>query len=182
MGVDRLVEEGLAQVTWLPFELHPDIPPEGISRDEYFGPNWRSRGDGVRVMAAELGLTMKTRDRLINTRKALATAEFGRENGKFEQVHRALFEAHWQGTAKLEEVADLTRIAAAQGLDATELERALDEGRYEEVIDANRREAMQVGINAIPAHIFGMRYLVVGAHPYELLKQVAEKVRDAQPT
>ena len=94
MGVDRLVEEGLAQVTWLPFELHPDIPPEGISRDEYFGPNWRSRGDGVRVMAAELGLTMKTRDRLINTRKALATAEFGRENGKFEQVHRALFEAH----------------------------------------------------------------------------------------
>ena len=179
MGVDRLVEDGLVEVTWLPFELHPDIPPQGISRDEYFGPNWQRRSEGVRAMAAEVGLTMKTRDRLINTRKALAAAEFGRENGKFEEVHRALFEAHWEGTARLEEVADLKRIAAGQGLDAEELERALDEGRYEDLIDANRREAMQVGINAIPAHIFGMRYLVVGAHPYELLKQVAEKVRDA---
>jgi predicted DsbA family dithiol-disulfide isomerase len=44
------------------------------------------------------------------------------------------------------------------------------------VIDENRRLATSVGINAIPAHVFGRRYLVMGAQPYEVLKQVVDEV------
>jgi predicted DsbA family dithiol-disulfide isomerase len=91
-------------------------------------------------------------------------------------VHRALFKAHWEGTAKLESVADLRRIAEGAGLDGDELEAALDEGRYEDLLDANRREATQVGIDAIPAHVFGRKFLVIGAHPYEVFKQVVDRV------
>lgn len=162
---------------WLPFELHPEIPPEGIARDEYFPPAYRARIEAnLKAMSADAGLVMRSRDRLINTRAALATAEFARERGAFDSVHRALFKAHWEGTAKLESVADLRLIAEAAGLDGDELEAALDEGRYEEVLDANRREATEVGIDAIPAHVFGRRFLVVGAHPYELFKQVVDRL------
>ena len=56
----------------------------------------------------------------------------------------------------------------------------LEAGRYQDILDANRREATQVGINGIPAHVFGLRYLVMGAHPYEVLKQVADKVAAEQ--
>ncbi|HLQ62929.1 MAG TPA: DsbA family protein [Candidatus Acidoferrales bacterium] len=169
--VDRLVEEGLVEVTWLPFELHPEVPTEGMP--------WRPHSGGyVQAMAAEVGLVMKSRDRLINTRLALSTAEFARERRRFEQTHRALFKAHWEGTAELDRLEDLKRIAAEQGLDAAELEAALAEGRYETVLDRNREEAAGVGINAIPAHVFGRRFLVVGAHPYELFEQVVKRLEE----
>jgi protein disulfide-isomerase len=85
--------------------------------------------------------------------------------------------AHWEGTARLENVDDLVRIGTEVGLDAAELRAAIDEDRYAAVIDENRAEAESVGINAIPAHIFGRRYLVLGAQPYEAFLQVLERLR-----
>ena len=38
--------------------------------------------------------------------------------------------------------------------------------------------AESVGINAIPAHIFGRRYLVLGAQPYAAFIQVIDKLTE----
>ena len=134
----------------------------------------RSRLDGI---AEDAGLVMKQRDVLINSRKALGAAEFAREHGKLEEMHLALFRAHWELTGKLEDVDDLVRIGTAVGLDPVELRHAIEEGRYEQVLDDNRRLAESVGINAIPAHIFGRRYLILGAQPYESFTQVIDRLR-----
>ena len=167
------------QVSWLPFELHPEIPPEGIPRDQYF-PAGRLAQMATRLqsVAAEVGLTMQSRDRLINTRLALGAAEFARDLGLYEPMHRALFEAHWHGTARLEDIDEVVRVGESVGLDGAALRAALGEGRYEPVIDRWRQEAEQVGINAIPAHIFGGRYLVMGAQPYEMFKQVVDRLAE----
>jgi predicted DsbA family dithiol-disulfide isomerase len=165
-------------VTWLPYELHPEAPLEGIPRESYFGgarfEQMRKHLEGI---AAEVGLTMQQRDVIINSRRALGAAEFAREHGKFEAMHQALFKAHWEGSGRLEDTDDLVRIGVGVGLDATELRKAIDEDRYALVIDENRAEAESVGINAIPAHIFGQRYLVLGAQPYEAFQQVLERLR-----
>ncbi len=158
------------------------MPPEGIPREAYFG---RGRAeqmrDHLRAVAAEVGLTLEPRDVLINSRRALGAAEFARERGKFEEMHRALFEAHWHQTAKLEDVEDLKRVGEGVGLDPEELGRVVEEGRYEALIDENRRQAESAGISGIPAHVFGRRYLVVGAQPYELFRQVLDRIeKDAQ--
>jgi predicted DsbA family dithiol-disulfide isomerase len=65
------------------------------------------------------------------------------------------------------------------GLDGDELEGALASGQYEEALDATRREAIGIGINAIPAHIFGGRFLVVGAHPPEVYDQVLARLDES---
>jgi predicted DsbA family dithiol-disulfide isomerase len=165
------------KVAWLPFELHPEAPPEGIPREAYFG---RSRSqamhDHLQTIAAEVGLKMESRDVIINSRRALGAAEFAREHGKFDEMHHALFKAHWEQTGKLENVDDLVRIGESIGLDADALRAAIEEGRYEPVLDETRQEAESVGINAIPAHVFAGRYLVVGAQPYEVFKQVLERI------
>ena len=164
-------------VTWLPFELHPEAPPEGIPRDAYFG---RARSlqmhSYLQQVAQQVGLEMRPRDMIINSRRALGAAEFAREHGKFEEMHQALFKAHWQQTGKLEDLDDLVRIGTEVGLEAGGLRRAIEEGRYEDVIDENRQIATSAGINAIPAHVFGRRFLVMGAQPYEGLKQVVDKL------
>ena len=167
----------MVRVTWLPFELHPEAPPEGIPRDAYFG---RARSLQVhsylQTVAEQVGLKMETRDVIINSRRALGAAEFARGQGKYEEMHQALFKAHWEQTARLEDVDDLVRVGTAAGLDPAELRIAIEEGRYEGVIDENRQVATSAGINAIPAHVFGRRYLVMGAQPYDVLKQVVDRV------
>jgi predicted DsbA family dithiol-disulfide isomerase len=135
----------------------------------------RSRLDEV---AEQVGLVMRQRDVIINSRKALGAAEFAREHGKYEEMHRALFKAHWELTGKLEEVDDLVRIGTEAGLDPVTLRQAIEDGHYEQVLDENRRMAESVGINAIPAHIFGRRYLVLGAQPYESFVQVIDRLRE----
>jgi predicted DsbA family dithiol-disulfide isomerase len=166
------------RVAWVPFELHPEAPVEGIPREAYFG---RARSDQMRShlqsVAAEVGLTMESRDVIINSRRALGAAEYARAHGKFEQMHHALFKAHWERTARLEDVDDLVEVGAGVGLDRDQLREAIETGRYEPVIDESRREAESVGINAIPAHVFGGRYLVVGAQPYDVFERVLERIK-----
>jgi predicted DsbA family dithiol-disulfide isomerase len=125
---------------------------------------------------------MRQREVIINSRRALGAAEFAREQGKFDEMHHALFKAHWEGTGRLENIDDLVRIGTEIGLDPAELKSAIEERRYEAVLDDSRHQAESVGINAIPAHIFGRRYLVVGAHPYESFMQVIDRLRQEEET
>ena len=168
-------------MTWLPFELHPEAPLEGIPRETYFGgARWEQMRKHMQGIAAEVGLTMEQRDVIINSRRALAAAEFAREQGRFEEMHHALFKAHWEKTARLEDVDDLARVGAEVGLDPDDLRAAIDENRYGDVIDEHRRVAGSVGIDAIPAHIFGRRFLVMGAQPYEAFARVIERLKQAE--
>ena len=130
----------------------------------------------LQSIAESVGLEMRSRDVIINSRRALGAAEFAREQGKFDEMHHALFKAHWEGGGKLEQIDDLVRIGTDVGLRADELRNAVEENRYDAAIDENRRAATSMGIDAIPAHIFGRRFLVLGAQPYDVLKQVADRV------
>lgn len=164
-------------MTWLPFELHPEAPPEGVPRERYFGRERSERmSSHMRSIAESVGLKMMTRDVIINSRRALSAAEFAREHGRFDAMHHALFQAHWEGTGKLEDVDDLVRIGDGVGLDGAALREAVETNRYAEVIDENRRMASSAGIDAIPAHVFARRFLVLGAQPYDALKQVVEHI------
>jgi len=171
--VDRLVAEGRVEAAWLPFELHPEVPREGALLPARVAGAWGH----LEAIAAEVGLVMKRRDRLINSRLALSTAEFARERGKYDEVRVALTKAHWEGTADLDRVDDLQRIVAGAGLDPTDLRRELDAGRFEALLDRHRADAQSLGINAIPAHIVGQRYLLLGAQPYDAFIEVLDQLR-----
>ena len=165
--------EGRVEASWLPFELHPEAPLEGSRMPERIRGAWGR----LETVAAEVGLTMKRPDRVINSRLALSTAEFARDHGKYDEVRVALTKAHWEGTAQLDHVEDLRRVVAESGLDPDVLERELDAGRYEALLDQHRADAESVGINAIPAHIVGQRYLLVGAQPYDAFIEVLDALR-----
>jgi predicted DsbA family dithiol-disulfide isomerase len=130
----------------------------------------------LKSVAESVGLAMEQRDVIINSRRALGAAEFAREHGLYSEMHQALFKAHWEKTAKLENVDDLVRVGEGVGLDPGELRSAIEQGRYDDVLDENRRLATSAGIDAIPAHIFARRYLVMGAQPYEVLKEVVDRI------
>jgi predicted DsbA family dithiol-disulfide isomerase len=151
-----------------------------MPRETYFPAERLERmSSGVRSLAQQVGLTMRTPERMVNSRLALSTAEFAKERGAFDAVHRLLFKLHWEGPGELDDIGQLRRVAVEAGLDGDELEAALASGRYEELLDANRREATEIGISAIPAHIFGRRFLVIGAHPPETYYQVLSRLDES---
>lgn len=74
-------------------------------------------------------------------------------------------------------------ICSSRGVSGTGSARSsprcrLASGRYEPAIDRHRADASAVGIGAIPSHIVGRRYLLVGAQPVMAFKQVLERIRD----
>jgi len=161
----------------VPFELHPEIPPEGRPRDEVLPAAYRARAEeGVKRMGAAVGLELKTHERLINSRPALQAAEFAREQGRFDAMHIELLRAYWDEGRDVSDIAVLREVAARAGVDVAGMEAAIAENRFGDYIDARRAEAEELGINGIPAHVIADRYLVMGAQPYGLFERVMAKV------
>ena len=161
----------------MPFELHPEIPPDGRPRDEVLPPAYRARAEeGVNRLATQVGLQLRLHDRLINSRPALQAAEFAREQDRFEPMHRELFRAYWDEGQNVSDIAVLRQVALRAGVDAAGMEAAVAANRFGEYLDARRAEAEELMIDGIPAHVIADRYLVMGAQPYALFEQVMVKV------
>jgi len=160
----------------VPFELHPEIPPEGRPRDEVLPLAYLAQAEaGVNRLATAVGLRLKLHDRLINSRPALQAAEFAREQGRFAPMHRELFRAYWDEGRDVSAIEVLREVAARTGVDVAGMESAVEENRFGDYLDARRAEAEDLMINGIPAHVIADRYLVMGAQPYDLFERVMAK-------
>ena len=171
----------------MPFELHPEIPPEGRPRDEVLPAAYMARAqEGVSRMAAAVGLHLTLHERLINSRPTLQAAEFAREQGRFDAMHHELLKTYWDEGRDVSDTAVLKEVAARAGVDVAGMEAAIKGDRFGDYLDARRAEAEELGINGIPAHVIADRYLVMGAQPYDLFERVMAKVgvprRDGQPS
>jgi len=161
----------------VPFELHPEIPPEGRPRNEVLPAAYMARAqEGVNRMGAAVGLHLALHERLINSRPALQAAEFAREQGRFDAMHHALLRAYWDEGRDVSDIAVLREVASKAGVDVPGMEAAIAADRFGDYLDARRAEAEELGINGIPAHVIADRYLLMGAQPYDLFERVMAKV------
>jgi predicted DsbA family dithiol-disulfide isomerase len=173
-----LAREYEVEIEWVPFELHPEIPPQGRPRDELLPAQYRARvEEGLNRMAGQVGLTLKSHQRLINSRPTLQAAEFARATGHFDDMHHALFRTYWDEGRDVSDIAVLREVGAGVGLDLTAMEAAIADNRYGAYLDARRQEAEDLMINGIPAHVIADRYLVMGAQPYDLFQRVMAQLK-----
>lgn len=184
--IDRLQREFDIDVTWRPFELHPEIPLEA-----------RPLGDRVayyerlRPVAEESGLPFQPPARVPNSHAALEAAEVARENGAFDAYHRALFRAHFAEGRDIGDHEVLAELGAACGIDAAALREALAAKRYARLVDERTEEARRQGITGTPTFIFEdgeRRFPLIGAQDYLVFESIArrmgatEKTQDSEPT
>jgi len=126
---DLLLDELGVTVTHLPYELHPEIPPEG--RSVRLGGRLRTTFDRVEAACDEVGMPFRRPIRMPNTRRALLTAEWVRREqpDTFAGVHRGLFAAHFETGEPLDDPSVLDEIVTGAGADATDVRIAVDSGR-----------------------------------------------------
>lgn len=160
-------------VEWVPYELHPEIPKEGLPRDQLFPAQYLDQIEaGVNRLAGEVGKKLKLHDRLINSRPALQAAEFARSQGRFSQMHQELFRAYWDDGRDVSDLAVLREVAGRAGIDPDAMEKSITGDEYGDYLDAQRAEADDLMISGIPAHVVANRYLVMGAQPYEVFERL----------
>jgi len=157
---------------WKAYELRLGLPPEGIPRTPRVGeingfqPHLIERAD-------ELGLKLKRSPIVPCSRPALEVAEYAKEQGKFDQFHLAVFKAYWEEAKNIGLRSVIREIVEECGLDADEVERCLDEGRYTQAIQTQSEEAKRSGINGIPAYVVG-GFLIEGVQPYQFFQRAVE--------
>jgi predicted DsbA family dithiol-disulfide isomerase len=171
-------------VRWLPFQLNPDLPESGISREEYvarkFGARGKSVSDRVSLAGRQVGIAfdygkMKVQPNTLHAHRLLAYAE---RAGRQDALAEELFRAHFVEGASLAERETLADIAARAGLDRKAASDYLagdeDRGRIAEA-DVEARNA---GIGGVPFFIFNRRIGVSGAQdPQALLEAMEQALR-----
>jgi predicted DsbA family dithiol-disulfide isomerase len=163
-----LVRRGFSLVE-LPFQAHPDIPPEGVAVGPRVGPMYAM----LEREAAEAGLPLHWPPRLPDSRRALATAEWTRRFGpeSFPQLHRDLFAAHFALGEDLGDPMVIDRYAADAGVDLATLHAALANGSAFNAVAQAEALGRENGVHGTPAWLAGDR-LIIGLRPaaeFELL-------------
>ncbi|NJD61155.1 MAG: DsbA family protein [Deltaproteobacteria bacterium] len=164
-------------------EIHPETPPEGrpIESLGYPPERWAQLTANIARMGKEEDITFIDRTFTTNSHKALLLAEAARESdpGVFEALNEALFLAYFSDGKNIGNETVLRRIAEEAGVPGETVDLAWSDPRFEERLKRQHEVAARVGVTGIPTFILGNKWIIEGAVPTEMLKDVALKVAAA---
>jgi predicted DsbA family dithiol-disulfide isomerase len=145
-----LVERRLAdlgrEIERIPFEVK--VPPAAMVDPR--APEWKRYWEGGRAAAADEGIAL-AQPRLVPwTRKAHELAFHARDQGVFDAVHRALFEAFMLEGKDLGRVDVLLEIATRHGLDLTGTKAVLDVAKHTAAVEEARERAERLRVEGVP--------------------------------
>lgn len=182
-------EEGLEiKVRWHPFELNPELPAQGVPRDEYlrakFGGNGRASEIYARVRAvgAQVGIDFDFEriELQPNTHDAHRLIAWAQQQGDASVLVERLFRAYFIEGRFLGAVDDLVTLAADAGFAADAARTMLLSSAYRAEVEAEYREAQGAGITGVPFFIFNGGTAIFGAHdPETLLEAITAARRNA---
>ena len=180
--VGDLVE---ADIHFQPFELNPNMPPEGQNIVEHVGQKYGATPEqsavsrkAIHDRAASVGFTMKTNEnsRIYNTFDAHRLLHWAGIVGGQKALKRALFDAYFTDGLSPADHDVLVAAAEKAGLDGAAARQVLTSGQYaQEVRDAERRW-QAAGINSVPAVVINDRYLISGGQPPEYFEQALRQI------
>jgi predicted DsbA family dithiol-disulfide isomerase len=175
--VEKLKEEYNIELEWRPYYLRPDTPPEGLDLPDYIK---RARDNGseerLASMARSYGMDFRSTERIYNTRLAHEATEYAREHGKMLEFHKVVFRKVYVDGQDPSQWDTLRSAAEEVGLDADDMQKAVDSNQYTEYVAEQVRWAQQIGVTGVPTYVINDRYAVVGAQPYEVFKNALEEI------
>jgi predicted DsbA family dithiol-disulfide isomerase len=164
-------------VRWLPFQLNPDLPAEGIPRVDYIARKFGARGKGNYERVAKVGESVgipfdfdkiEVQPNTLNAHRLLTYAE---QQGRQHEVAEVLFNAYFIEGANLTDIDTLAAVAQRGGLDEAAAKAYLASDAERDTVAASDIEARNAGINGVPFFIFNRAVGVSGAHEPETLLQ-----------
>lgn len=175
---DQILRRHGLEIVHLPFQIHPDIPPEGIAAGPRNGPMYQM----LEREAARAGLPLNWPPRLPDTRTALSAAEWVRRQwpDASDQFNRALFAAHFELGEDLGDTEVVMRHAGAAGIDTASLRAALADGSARALLAEAESAGARSGVQATPTWLIAEE-MISGLRPESEFEALARRaIRQAR--
>lgn len=173
------------QVRWHPFQLNPELPPEGVDRKAYleakFGGPQRAAQVYDRVRAAgrtaDIAFEFDAIARQPNTLDAhrlIAWAQ-SRQEGDPQALVEALFRAYFLDGRYIGDADVLAQVAADAGYDPEDARAFVRSDALRDEVRGADARAREMGVSGVPFFIFDGKTALSGAHePAALLEAIAK--------
>lgn len=171
-----------------PFELNPQMPPEGQDATEHLVQKYGSSPQQleqnravIRARGAELGFTFSARDRVYNTfdsHRLLHWAGLQDRHTELALKH-ALLRAYFTDGHDVSSHEVLVKLAQEVGLDAALAREILVTDVYTYEVRALQRFYAGQGITAVPSVIFNDSHLIQGGQPVETFERALRQLAAA---
>ena len=187
-ALDTLKAEGVtADIHFQPFELNPNMVPEGENIVEHIGAKYGSTPEQsaanremIRERAAEVGFEMKMSadSRIWNTFDAHRLLHWAGEVSTEAQktLKQALFALNFTEGKNISDAGVLTAAAEQAGLNRAEAAEVLASGRYVDAVRQAQALWRQRGINSVPAVVVEGKYLISGGQPAEVFEDALRRI------
>ncbi len=182
-ALSRLRGEIDAELHFQPFELNPQMAPEGEDIVEHLSRKYRidaaqieHNREAIRERGAAVGFRFGLRGRIWNTFDAHRLLHWAGIEGRQHELKRALLAAYHTDGRNPGDAEVLVECAARAGLDAARAREVIASGAYADEVRANERHWHELGVNSVPAVIVNQRHLISGGQPPEVFEQALRRI------
>ncbi|AXF11491.1 disulfide bond formation protein DsbA [Paraburkholderia graminis] len=183
LALSRVGDAVDARIVVHPFELNPQMAPEGQAIVDYLGKKYGRTPEQIeetqamiRERGASVGFEFGPRTHVYNTFDAHRLLHWAGLEGKQLPLKLALLRAYHSEGRDPSNHDVLVEVAQSVGLDAEAASKVLQSGDYADEVRAEEVEFQSHGIQSVPAIIFNRRYLVSGGQPVETFEQVIQQI------
>lgn len=177
-----------AEVQVQPFQLNPDMAPEGEDIIEHLARKYgmtaeqvRSNQAAIRQRGAEVGFafSLEGRSRTWNTFDAHRLLHWASLQGQALALKHALLTAYFTEGRNVADHSVLLDKVAAVGLDVAAARAVLDSDAHAAAVRERLDFYRGQGIGSVPSIIINDRHLIQGGQPPEVFEQALRKLATA---
>ncbi len=174
----------LARLRWHPFELNPNMGPDGQDLREHVAEKYGSTDDQSRqareritALGAELGFAFNFGDnsRIYNTFAAHQLLDWAEGLGRQHPLKLALFEAYFTDGKDVSDPDTLLDAVNTAGLDRDAAQAALQSGAHAAAVRDKQAFWTSRGVSGVPSMVFGGKYLLTGAQGAQTYAEVLRR-------
>ncbi len=182
-AVDRFPHDADVDIRYHSYQLRPDLPVDAaLDVNEALAESHgmsvaqiEAMNRGVAERGASVGLDYRFDSVIMtNTRRAHRLIHAAKQHGRQHEMVERLFRAYFADGLHVGRYDVLADLAAEVGLDRTAALEALTSGAFEDDVEADIRQARQLGITGVPFFVFDGKYALSGAQPVEAFLQVLD--------
>lgn len=184
-ALERVAPDVTAELHFQPFELNPDMGPEGQDIVEHITEKYGSSleqqiqsREMIRQRGEAVGFSfdMARRGRIYNTFDAHRLLHWAQSQGRQHALKLALLEAYFTHCEDPSSRELLVRVAGQVGLDTTEAQRILESGEYADEVRESELFFQRAGIRSVPAVVINQRHLISGGQPPEVFERALREI------
>lgn len=174
-----------ASIEWQPFELNPQMPPEGQDITEHITQKYQiseqqaeQNRDVIKQRGLSVGYEFGNRGggRIYNTFDAHRLLHWAKTQGKQTELKLALFDLYFKNSGDPSDHEQLLETVKSVGLDEAEAKKILESDQFVTDVRQLQQHYQSAGVHSVPAVIVNNKHLISGGQPAEVFQKALTQI------